>query len=45
MIPPVFARLFAAEWKKGSIPPLWDGKAGLRIVKVLEEQLLRKVMV
>ena len=25
------------EWKKGSIPPLWDGKASIRIVDHLEE--------
>jgi len=32
-------RLFAGEWKKGSIPQRWDGKAGERIVAVLEKVL------
>ncbi|MDF2454537.1 MAG: UDP-N-acetylglucosamine 2-epimerase [Cytophagaceae bacterium] len=27
--------LFEGKWKKGSIPPLWDGKAAQRIVKEL----------
>lgn len=30
-------RLFAGEWKKGSVPELWDGKAAERIVKILAE--------
>ena len=29
---PYFERLFAGQWKHGTIPPLWDGKAGERIV-------------
>jgi UDP-N-acetylglucosamine 2-epimerase (non-hydrolysing) len=29
-------RLFSGEWKHGAIPPLWDGKAGERIIKHLE---------
>jgi UDP-N-acetylglucosamine 2-epimerase (non-hydrolysing) len=33
---PYFARLFSGQWKKGTIPPLWDGKAGERIVAHLE---------
>jgi UDP-N-acetylglucosamine 2-epimerase (non-hydrolysing) len=28
-------QLFAGQWKKGGIPPLWDGKAAERIVKEL----------
>lgn len=36
-LPPVMKRLFAGEWKTGGIPPLWDGKTGARIVKVLED--------
>ncbi len=28
-------KLFNGEWKKGSIPPLWDGKTAKRIVEVL----------
>jgi UDP-N-acetylglucosamine 2-epimerase (non-hydrolysing) len=38
-IPPVLARLFAGQWKCGSIPPLWDGKTGSRIVNLLEQAL------
>lgn len=37
---PALARLFAGEWKKGSIPEMWDGHAGERIVAKLEELLL-----
>ena len=36
---PYFARLFAGQWKQGSIPPLWDGRTGERIVAKLEEVL------
>jgi UDP-N-acetylglucosamine 2-epimerase (non-hydrolysing) len=28
-------KLFAGEWKKGGIPPLWDGKTAERIVRHL----------
>ncbi len=38
-IPPAMKRLFAGEWKRGQIPPMWDGQTGGRIVKVLEEKL------
>ena len=38
-IKPAFDRLFAGEWKKGSIPEKWDGKAGVRIVSHLMELL------
>lgn len=31
-IKPAMDILFSGEWKKGSIPELWDGKAGQRIV-------------
>ncbi len=34
-IAPVFEKLFAGEWKKGNIPPLWDGHAAERIVAQL----------
>jgi UDP-N-acetylglucosamine 2-epimerase (non-hydrolysing) len=33
---PAFERLFAGNWKKGSVPENWDGKSGARIVEVLE---------
>lgn len=34
-IAPALARLFAGQWKKGAVPPLWDGRAAIRIVTVL----------
>jgi UDP-N-acetylglucosamine 2-epimerase (non-hydrolysing) len=37
---PALDRLFAGMWKKGSIPELWDGKAGHRIVSALEALLV-----
>jgi UDP-N-acetylglucosamine 2-epimerase (non-hydrolysing) len=38
---PALDRLFAGKWKRGSIPPLWDGKTGERIVAVLERVCAR----
>jgi len=32
-IKPAMEKLFAGQWKKGSIPELWDGKTGERIVE------------
>lgn len=40
-LPEAFARLFAGKWKKGGIPKYWDGKAGERIVAVLERVTAR----
>lgn len=34
-IAPAMEILFSGGWKKGDIPPLWDGKAAERIVRVL----------
>jgi len=34
-IKPAMEILFSGKWKKGSIPELWDGKAGNRIVNTL----------
>ena len=34
-IEPALERLFAGEWKKGSIPAKWDGNAGERVVSHL----------
>ncbi len=34
-IKPAMAKLFAGDWKKGSIPELWDGKSSKRIINVL----------
>jgi UDP-N-acetylglucosamine 2-epimerase (non-hydrolysing) len=36
---PAFDRLFAGNWKKGTIPEMWDGKAAPRIVAALEALL------
>jgi UDP-N-acetylglucosamine 2-epimerase (non-hydrolysing) len=36
---PTLDRLFAGEWKRGGIPPLWDGRAGERIVAALARLL------
>ena len=37
---PALERLFAGEWKSGTVPPLWDGRAGERIVAHLERLLV-----
>ncbi|WP_250632423.1 non-hydrolyzing UDP-N-acetylglucosamine 2-epimerase [Rhodoflexus caldus] len=34
-IPPALARLFGGEWKKGTVPEKWDGKAAERIAAIL----------
>lgn len=34
-IQPALAKLFADQWKKGSIPAKWDGHTAERIVNVL----------
>ena len=34
-IKPALQKLFSGEWKKGSIPQLWDGKTAERIVNIL----------
>lgn len=36
-IEPALKKLFEGKWKKGSIPNLWDGKTGIRIVNKLLE--------
>ena len=36
-IAPAFEKLFSGNWKKGSIPPMWDGKTAHRIVEVLSK--------
>ena len=36
---PYLDRLFAGQWKKGHIPEKWDGRAGERIVEILESCL------
>lgn len=34
-IAPAFGKLFSGNWKKGSIPELWDGKTAERIVNYI----------
>ena len=34
-IKPALDTLFAGQWKKGAIPPLWDGHAAERIIEIL----------
>ncbi|ADC61203.1 non-hydrolyzing UDP-N-acetylglucosamine 2-epimerase [Allochromatium vinosum] len=36
---PALDRLFAGEWKRGTIPERWDGQTGPRIVAALEQLL------
>ena len=38
-IVPSLDRLFAGDWKRGAIPPLWDGRTGQRVVEHLERLL------
>ncbi len=37
---PALDRLFAGQWKRGTIPEKWDGKTGERIVTILEDLFL-----
>jgi UDP-N-acetylglucosamine 2-epimerase (non-hydrolysing) len=39
---PYLERLLAGSWKKGSVPPLWDGKTSPRIVEKLIRLYSRK---
>ncbi len=36
-IKPALEKLFAGEWKKGTIPEKWDGKTAKRIVDIIKE--------
>src|SRR5581483_8642751 len=36
---PALDTLFAGKWKRGAIPEKWDGKAGERIVDILDRLL------
>jgi len=40
---PALDRLFAGQWKQGSIPEKWDGNTGERIVEVLANKLASKL--
>lgn len=33
---PALQRVFDGAWKRGAVPPLWDGRTGERIVSVLD---------
>jgi UDP-N-acetylglucosamine 2-epimerase (non-hydrolysing) len=37
VLPTVFERLFSGNWKQGSIPEKWDGRAGERVAAVLDD--------
>ena len=39
-LPPALAQLMTRWWKKGAIPPKWDGRAAERIVEHLERVLV-----
>jgi len=39
---PAIDRLFAVQWKRGQIPPLWDGKTVECIVNVLSDWVRRR---
>jgi UDP-N-acetylglucosamine 2-epimerase (non-hydrolysing) len=39
---PHLATLFAGGWKKGTVPPRWDGRAAVRIVEHLEQILTNR---
>ncbi len=30
-------KILSGKWKKGTIPPLWDGRAAERIVRILND--------
>jgi UDP-N-acetylglucosamine 2-epimerase (non-hydrolysing) len=36
-IAPAMEKLLSGNWKKGAIPPLWDGKTSQRIVSILNK--------
>jgi len=38
-IAPAFKRPFEGKWKQGTVPELWDGRAGERIAVALEDLL------
>jgi UDP-N-acetylglucosamine 2-epimerase (non-hydrolysing) len=33
---PALSQMIAGNWKRGAVPPLWEGKAGERIAEVLD---------
>jgi UDP-N-acetylglucosamine 2-epimerase (non-hydrolysing) len=38
---PALDRLFAGQWKTGTVPALWDGRTGVRIAEILDRLLAR----
>lgn len=36
-IGPMLEKLFSGKWKKGTIPEMWDGKTGIRIIEHLSK--------
>ena len=36
-IPPYIRKMISGNWKTGGIPPLWDGKAAERIVRIIAD--------
>ena len=38
---PALDRLFAGQWKTGTVPALWDGQTGARIAGILDRLLAR----
>ncbi len=41
-VAPAMNRLLAGEWKRGSIPPMWDGQSGARIATKIRELLAQR---
>ena len=39
-IAPAMRRLLAGEWKKGNVPPLWDGHTSERIIEIISKLCL-----
>ncbi len=42
-IGPYMQKIFSGEWKKGSIPPLWDGRTADRIIDVIIQYHATKI--
>jgi len=40
-IAPAMAKLLSGKWKKGSIPPLWDGHTAERIIEIISKLSLK----
>jgi len=41
-IGPALSKIVSGNWKSGSIPPLWDGQTGNRIVVKLQDLILKQ---